>query len=681
MYFEQLEYVHSDIPKTSDSWVQDVMGKQLWDEFYAFDMNTRDLRDKIWPGCDRAYLCYGDLPKAEAMKWVDQGKKRETDIKDGIDFMTDSIMGGVLPRDDSAFTLLSPDPDDQAELNGARDLIASLCRKADMRANIKVGLKQAFIRGTTAWRVGWQAEYRMRRFGRIETILKLKQMGRDMGFKNVGALDKIRFPELITNAPIIVPIDMYHMFLDPFADIEEKRGIAYVYRMFKTVEDLEAAVDEDGNHLYDQEALKEIAPWTIEEIYQLEPKRRELIETLGVSPIPAGSSDARYIPVLLFHKPVRTFKDDQGNKETFVDTYFYLALSRVNNGYKVIRIQENPSDFGHKCIYAQTLSDWVSGTAYGKGIVEDALSAWNQKNVLSALTLNAQVASVFPTYNIIGDVLFQEREFKVGNGGVNIIKWKPSIGLNFMAPIPAPAQGAQMGMQDQQWAGQKILGALGAYGAVAQDPTKSIKTAKTATQINTESTSGSVSRDDLIERIAVHTVEPIIQNIYDQARQQLTDQMISFEVVDGANAQAGQISRSALDKDRRVVITGYHGLLNKQQEIEQMKEILGVLTTGNAAEVLANYPLLLQEVLYRLLGRLGVKNLERFKKDPMELLLENPMVRQQIMQMGQIAYQQGVQDAHRPPQIQVSQPAGNFTNGQPGQSIPIIDTRQPAPAA
>lgn len=646
---EQLEVVQADIPGMSSKFMKDF-AKELYEQYQFFNNARLELTRERWPACIDAYQCVRELPEARAMDWADQGRQGETDIKDGVDFLSDALCLALLPRDETAFAVLSRRAEDQGLLNDLRDLVSSLCRRCDLRGEYAKHIKQTLILGTSAIHISWRKAWRLRQYSRAETVRRLAEIawknGLDFDISQINLL-AIRFPELVINQPVVKLIDMFNLLLDPTADLTNDADLPMIQVTYKTVDELKNARDEDGNPYYDQKTLENITPLTLEEIYSWQSERHESIRAMGLNPtINMGQPQqgSRYVPVLVYHQMHRSF---QGRE--FLDTYFHLALSGTSwHDARIVRAELNPNPNGGRNVFVDTYQDWIANTAYGTGVVEKSLPAYHHKNVISALTLNAQLATVFPAVTLIGGLLLDEAELELGPGGVNVIKTKGPWGpANFIAPIPAPQGGVQLGMMDQQFLGQKILGQMGAYGAILQDPTKTVSKSKTATQINTESTSGSVLRDNLLERMTIRTLEPLIQTIYDFARIHLEDDQIFFEKLGNSGMALGSVERDDLDQDRQIVVTGYHSFLNKAQEIDQLKEVLAILAQGNW---LQSDPALMgvaQDTLFRLLGRLGVKDLEKYKRDLVDIILSTPQgqrLQQEMFMNGIRAVTMGLVD-------------------------------------
>lgn len=636
MYYSEIEIVQTPTPSLTSEPMQ-RMAEDLKEEFEYWKEARSTLEEEIWPACDDAYHCLRELPEAEGMDWADTSDRGETDIRDGVNSLAESITLSLLPRDETAFQVVSTEALDQGRMNDNRDLLADTARRIDLRGEYEKHVQQVLIRGTSALELSWHKETAIRSYSEAKTIAKLLELDPEMPIPDSKTLRGIRFKELVSNRPIVKLIDMTNLVLDPNADLYDSKDLATAVVTFKTVEELKNSKDEYGEYLYDQSALKNIEPMNLSEIREMSSLRFSSIDVIGMDPEGSiGNKRIKLVPVIVFHKKIRTFED-----MTWMDCYFYLALSKSDVKSRIIRVQQNPNPDGGRCIYIDTYKDWIAGTPYGTGIVEHSLQAYTQKNVLAALTLNAQLATVFPAMNVIGGLLQEDRKVKLGPGAVNIVA-RSQFGTSVIAPIPGPQGGVQLGMQDQQWLGQKILGQMGAFGSILQDPTKSVTQAKTATQINTETTSGSVTRDNLLERMTIRTLEPLMNTLFRAMQQNYRPEDLVFQKNEsGAPALAKANEETFRDESQRIIVTGFHGMMNKQNEISELREALATMTQGNLLEMMPQLKPVVQDTVLKLLGRLGIKNLEKYKQDPAEILLGTPVGQQALQQ----AFQQGMAQA------------------------------------
>lgn len=670
MPYEKRSFLEQSYPKvTSDFW--NKKADELWQQYKYYDEASQDLRVNIWPECMRAYLCRFDLPENEGLDWPSMSQYHETDIWEGVNFSTDAIVNALLSRDGQYMEMLSMTGEDQSTLNAVRDLMLSIHRRSDLRGHFARHVKQMLIYGTSAIWWQWLEKEVWRSFGPAQTKLKLEAEGIVLSEEELmKSYKKYKFLEPDYVGPVLRTIDMYDLWLDPCGDLAVDRDISLINRFYLNEDDLKDAVDENGEKKYQN--LDGIEPQTIEQIFQKDSDERlEMMLEIGISPtLNEGPQGGRLVPVYLFHQPVRRFEED-GSK--FIDTFFYVAEATgkgANQAAKIIRVESNPHRNGSRGIYVDTYIDSPGSCAYGIGAVEKSLKAWQSKCVIAELGLAAAMASVFPAYNIVGGYLQDDSEFKIAPGSFNVIRNPGSLGpQNFMAPVPAPIGTVQLGQLSEQWQGSKIQSQLGAMNQVSnQSPTKDIKEARTATEINVQTTSGSMMRDAIIEKITIRCLEPLLQDLYDAARQNLKDP--TFErTVDNGSTEVGVVAREKLDIDRRVVATGFRGYINKQQEIQEMQQVIATLSTGQVLAINPNLRMVYQEAVFKLLGRLGMRNLEQYKQDPMTLLMQDPNFAQQIMGLA-------AQIAGMPPPM----PPG--PQGQPPpEGMPPDAGQQPTAAA
>jgi hypothetical protein len=635
MSFEEFRYRHDEIPELDSEFMKDF-AKELYEELQYYKEGSQELRKVIWPACDKAWQCIRELPKSDGMAWANKSEMGETDVRDAVEFMANTISLAAMPRTEQWQEPIALDAEKQGDLKNTRDYLRSMHRKADTRGTYEQHIRQLLIRGTSAINWTWRKTYRMKRLGPAETLRAVADISKVYGAPlEYRDLKRARVPELRFSGPVLKVVDMHDIFLDPAANLSRDEDVNYVFREFYTLEDLEAATDADGKPMFSN--YEGMTGMSIEEINTLDIERYNSAKLLGIDPMTKTSRNTRFIPVYCFHKQVRRFRDKQ-----FVDCYFYLAMDRGENSYRLISAVENPSDYGNRSLFLDVYSEWLN-CAYGIGAVEKSLNAWQHKNVLSALTLQAQLTSVFPAWIVIAGMLLDDRRLRVGPGEINPINLRPSVGTRFMEPVPTAKDGAQIGELAQRWEGQKILGQMGAYGAMLNDPTRSITDQKTATEINTESSTGSVNRDSFIERITIRSLEPLCNALLDAAKQYAGDEMV-YEKAEAGQFGMGKVTRDELMVADRVVVTGFHGMINKANEIRELNEALAVMAQamtvpGMMAQLAGPY----METVFQLLGRLGLQNLEKYKGSPVEVMMQDPMVQQWIGELQAAAARQGAE--------------------------------------
>lgn len=659
--FSNLEYNHSPIPDFKSKLGEEV-ARSLYNEWQYWRESRQELENEVWRACDDAYMCFRTLPSNEGMAFADTSDLGETDIWDSVNWLSSSISLALMPRDEAYLQPIPLNPESQDTQNKIRDFVASLARRADLRGQYSKHLKQVFIRGTGAIALDWKRVYRARRLSMGEAI-QAQTMAADEGIAlDTKTLRRQRVKELVYNGPIIRPLDMYDVYLDPMCDLSIDSDIPMAVMTYKSLDELRSATNDDGTPVYSN--LDGLEEWTYTDLATFSPNRFRSVQTLGINPFSSQrGTQARFVPVLVFHR--QHFKHD--NNE-WVDTFWHVALTHDEAGFRLISANENPSDNGNRTVFFDSYQDWL-GCAYGIGAVEKSLSSWNKKNVMAGLGLNAMLLSVFPPMTVVTDVLLDDRKIDVAPGGFNPIKFKPSIGTNFVAPIAVAPGGAEMALQAQQFYGQQILGQMGAYGAIMQDPTKTVTRAKTATQINTESTSGAVGRDDLLEQITIRTLEPLVQAMYEAALQYNTEDIVQFDSATSGGTPSTLTPEELTAVKRKIVVTGWHGLQNKAQEVQELKEALEVMVQGNGIAFIPNGPALMQEILYKLLSRLGIQNLERFKASPVEMALQNPQVQQALATLG-VPPEMFVQAAQQAPPTPPGGPVGQSSTAGAQALVP-----------
>lgn len=673
MRYEEQSYVINNYPAIeSDFWNKPVL--ELVDQLNYFDDASADLRHNIWPECMKAYLCRRDLPEFESMELLDNSPYGETDIWEGINFLTDAIVTAQMPRDQSYLEMISYQDEDQALLNDVRDLMMSIHRNADTRSQMAKHYKQTLIYGTSALWYRWQKIIRLVKKGQAETLEILRKENPTVDLEILAkAAIKAKIKDVRFNGPVISPIDMYDFWIDPACDMSRQHDYPIIARYYMTVDELKAARDENGQPKYFN--LDKLEPQHLGQIFNGQEERMQLMTELGISPLASTRANVALVPIYCFHAPVRKFDSQPGYN--FVDCFFYVAKSATKEGWRLIRVEDSPYPNGSRGIYVDTYID-LPGGGYGIGAVEKSINAWQYKNVMAAIGLQAQALCVAPSYSLITDSLV-EGKAKLGPGGITQVK--PGKGAHeFIAPIPAPVDKMRAGQDAEQWYGQKILSQMQAYGAINNDPTKTYKDDKTATQVNVETTTGSVVRDNFLEKTTLRSLEPLMQDVYDCAREYLgAEQIINFERVADGRASMGQLSNKDLDVPRKVQATGYHGLINKANELKEMREALQVLTTGNALQYAPQLTPVVQELILKIVGRLGaVKDIDRYKQDPIQMILQDPNIQQKLLQdpmfqqlIDQLAQQKaGGQDPNGFGPEQLTAPAGDANVPPPGAPAP-----------
>lgn len=666
--YREVRYEHSTPPSLSSK-KADELALELYEEFLYRDNARKALTTQVWPACDDAVLCKRSLPKNKGMKWASRSSFGDTDIRDAVFTLSNAISVSLVSLDDKYIDLYSHQAEDQFRKNKMRDYQAYLHRKADLRGNYATHINQTLTRGVGCVGWEWRNKQRWQRQSVQQAVLQIlgsfppevvAAMSEDQAKRLVKDVrNQTRAPETVFNGPVIYPLDMYDVLLDPTVRIGSDDDIPICIVQYRTLEELENTYDEFNQKAYGN--LKDVTAKCFEEIKGENPYKYRNLRTLGVNPF-GDHSRSKYVPVYLFHRQVQK----QGN-DLYVDTFFEVAM-KAGGTPVLIRAYENPSDRGHPVVFFDTYSDTIANTPYQTGVVEKALEAWQSKNVISALTLQSQLVQVMPPIAVIADMIADEDgngKVDVYPGGITHLK-KGSDPNSFCSPL-LKFSGSNEGMKAQQFYGTKISTSMGMWGGVLDSPDRQITRAKTATQTNIETTSSGIGRDNISQRFIIRSLEPLCQAILDASIQYNPNDIVQFERIIGTEILAGSLSQEDLQQEWKAVVLGSRAQLNKAQEMQEMQTAYNFVTTGKQIETDPQVGLLATELLFNILGRLGIRNLEQYRQDPVEQLLRHPVIQQQLQMMQAQAYQAGVQAAHSPHSPQIEGVMGGQPTIIPGE--------------
>jgi hypothetical protein len=473
---------------------------------------------------------------------------------------------------------------------------------------------------------------------------------------------------------------VYDLFLDPEADIVLDRKSGNIVQTYRRLSDLQS--EYDGNTpVYDQKVLKDVTPWRAEDLYHKEAdgqKRLQSLNTMGVYPQNALDRGTLLVPVYVFYCP---FLEFEGKK--FYDTYFHIAISHTGNTPMVVRVEENPSDQGHSFLLTDNYIDWFTNVAYGISGIEKQLSAYKQLGVVEAILLQAMVAAQYPALMIQDGILKENEGLNTAPGALNQIAMG-ALGENFIREIPTPANGVQLGLQDNRWYKQKVGEGFGNLGAENNDPTRSMSSRETATSVNYRATTGSRSVDDQAEKFG-DTLQELCQGVFDMSRQMLmpdSNKQINYSRITGQPRQVLRESINYTDfmKEREVQVLGLHGVVNRSQEIQELRDALEVV--GMAAQALPNAPVLTQAIALQLIQKLQVEIPPGAEQTPQQLAAADPRVQMDALQQVLPAAAAALQQTQGKQQGGQSGGQGPGPNNSPtGRNHPQITgaPRQPEP--
>lgn len=636
MLDEILEIEETELPEDLTDTKIKNLADELGREFTSFDRPRWSLQTEIWPACDRAYMAIReDLPFIPTMKFVDNGMLGASDVRTAIKTARNQIISGIIPADGSYLEPARDGEDEESVLKQIRDMMLNKLDNAGIREVMPVVVDQLLSRGVTAVGLRWDTRRLTRKMNR-QAYQALKGLSESMGVadENGKPLHEkrgaVKYWKTIFDGPIIYPVDMYRLWLDPAQELNKDSEPSYIHLVFKTMADLKAAVNDQGEKLYDQGALEEVEEWTYARYYSDNQWACYSTKFMGIDP--ALEQTGKFVPVYLFYRQIRVSED--GN-ERYIDKLFYCTRS-TNHAWQIIRIQDNPHPYGHPPFFVANCDSWLN-TPYGTGIAEKSLSDLKAINILRAVGLNYTVLQAFPPMFYVGGVIKDDRKPKVVPGGFQEIIMRPNVGLEWMAPFPYPPQNQVVNLQGEANIARRVLDQTGVTTAGAtSDPNKSLSKEKTAAEVKQESADNMNAQQVLVDKLNSQLVQPFVQAAYDMisAKAVTGAQPVGYTSVDRQNGQptSGKIDPQVLSKDREIRIVGRRGLASEAQRVGNLTEVMKILSNPAAAQVIPNLPVLLQDVLVQLVSLLGVTMKPEYTAKPEEIFAKEPQVQQAALQ-------------------------------------------------
>lgn len=625
--------------------------------FYQIKMDWHDSRRSLeqkWKACDEAYLCFRYLPDTGAIDYLDDSEFGETDIFDNVNKTVIAIMQRMLPRDGSYLdTSVNDEPEEEAD--AVRDFLIYKHREAKSRRQLSKFMKMLIVRGDSA--IFWTHEERtrMRRLSKAESLGRITDYLKVAGLSHEDArkFGRARISETIYSGPNVRVLDSHDYFLSPIADLTNMRREPVIVQTFRFLEDLKYEFDDYGNNVYENlDGLEGTQAFDLYGRQNDGAARIRSLEIMGIQP-ETNSQYGRLVPVYICYFPYLKFEGKE-----FYDTYFHFALNggsgNTRSGPRMIKVEENPSDTGHLQIIPDTYIDFFTNVSYGIGGVEKALTAYRQKNVIQALTFNAGVATQYPAYLGYADA-FKDGEASFSPGYFNEISNTGMALRDILIPVPTPERGFQLGLQDLKFMSDEIRGKMGTDGLEASNPARTLTKSPTATEVNRDTASGSLTLDETCEKSS-DTITEYFQGSFEMMKQQTPppeDGYLFYERPDGPRRYASKIAYSTFMKERTIQITGVKGLYDKDKRTAAVLQMMQY--AGGIAQSLPNAPALIAQLFYEACNLTGVKIPESAKMTPEQLAAGNPQV-----QMA--AIQQGIQQiaaAQQGPGIGMSSPPPN----------------------
>lgn len=667
MLNEYTEVEESKLPSLTAAVMQDY-GAELGKEFDRFDKARRILAEEIWPACDEALMAIrADMPFIPTMKMIDNGMLGEPDVRNAIKAARDNLMQACLPTDESWLEPASMNEEDsEGDQELVKEFMISKTRDADLRDTCQIVFDQLFTRGITALGVRWETLNEVHYVDRA-LVKAVRQIQEDAGLTDeegepvIPSTGKVKAWKSVFDAPITYPINMYHLWLDPTTDLGGKdREQSFIQLVFKTKKDLKGSRSKDGKNLYDHEVLEEVIEWTYQQYYAQHPKECQTTKLMGVDP--SVENDAKMIPVYIFYRQIRQFEIDES---TYVDRFFYVARSGSGtNEWKIIRIQDNPYKDGCKPFYVMALDPYLDNP-YGVSLAEKALSSLKAKNIIEAISLNARVLQLFPPSYYAGGVLKDDRKPKLIPAGMQEIHNRAGIGMDWIKPFPnVMPQNVEIGMQTARYYGMKIYSATGQQAPqLMSDPASSMEKNTTATEVRQETMEKHSSTQVVVDRVNDKLMFPVTNCIYKLSQQNYTEEQKFITKDQLGTPTAKKISPEVLGRDRQITIVGRRGLANKAHATQNAMEALKILSNPQAGQVIQNLPLMLQDILFKIMAGLGIQIKKEYRATPEEIFakepavmiaaiqnaLQNPEMRQQIAEalMQSPEGQQFINEVHQ----------------------------------
>lgn len=629
MLDEYDEIEESELPKLNDP-KMDELAEEMGDELQKYRDIRRSLEEDIWPECDKGFHAIKEPLPISAVRFVDNGMLGDSTLREAIKVRRNQIIAAVMPPDESWLEMASLDEEDtEDQLRRSKEHNISMHNKADTKGAMEPVVDQLLIRGATAIGWMWKKRCRINRIPRqLEdtiTALSVDLAGREPTKKE---LKDIVTRKTYFDGPIVFPVDLYRLWWDPTVDLQLTDDLPMVYLFFKTAAELKGAKDEfTKEDLYDHDALADVREWSYAEFYKEYPSALTSTQIMGLNP--AVDTEERFIPIYLFHRQVR--ETDDG--EIYIDKFFYVARGSADTEWKIIRVQDNPSLDGHRPFFFTVCDRWMN-LPYGSGLVEKSLSTYKATNILKNMSLTGHVMNVIPPTSHVGNVAKNGQPPNWMPGRSTEIIWRPGIGLDWIKAHPVNPNNLAMSMSEIRSLREDMVAQTGtSSAAMTTDRNKSTSSGRTATEIRQEAAEGGVTDIILVDKVASDLVQPIAQAIYDCSRQKNAGAGVKYTLrTQTGQLRTGQLSGEELNRERAVEIVGRRGIAGKAQEINNLLEVIDVLTKGNAAQVLPNVGLILHDVIIQLITRLGVVMKDEYKMTPVEITANDPRAQLQMLQ-------------------------------------------------
>lgn len=652
----QVRYVYrtSEVPPMNSEFMN-RLAKHLHRMYEFWQWSRTDLVDR-WMECLEAYNAIRSLPEIETMQYVSEGDRGEPDVHFGVERLARQLSLATMDKNETWLTIVSRKMEDPLITNAVKAQQAWMHRKANTRRIFARHLKQLIVMGTSHILLRWEPTYLLKRIGtgtsRRKMSALLKAAGRPDASRLVG---QARVQELKFNGPRMQVLDNFDVLVDPEVDVTQDANPGVCVQQYFRHEELVAMEYDDGEKVFKN--LEGLEPMRSDELYyqSLEGQAREQAKAMATgTTVRNDYSDvmAKFIKVLVFNLPILVWEGEQ-----FIDYYFYVAVDG-NNNPRMIRVEENPCDAGHRLIVTDHYIDYWAPSAYGISGVEKTIGWLDTKNFIEAAKVNATAASIWPA------VVTAAGAFKDG------IDWTPGVvnelaqlalSENVIMPMPVPKDGIQIGTMTEQYYEQKINSSFESIGAVQQNQQQVDR--ETAASVNYRASSQGVLIDDQAEKFG-NSLQTICQWALDMSRQTAIpdgkdaegDDVLGYSTIAGGTAQRQEIKMSYFKEPRDVEVLGLHGAVNKAQGVQEKQR--GMDSLGKLGQFMPNAPALAQKLVKSYFNDLNIETAPEDWMTAQDLAASDP----QVMLM---ALQNGMKDPAMLMQAMGIQPPGAEQGGAP----------------
>lgn len=650
----QVRYVYrtSEIPPMKSEFM-DGLAKHFLRLYEFWQWSRTDLVDK-WMESLEAYNAIRTLPEIETMQYVSQGDRGEPSVFFGVERLSRQLSLATMDKNETWLTIVPRKMEDPSVTNAVRAHQAWLHRKSDTRRIFGRHLKQMIVMGTSHILLNWEPTYLLKRIGTGQSRRKLSQLLKAAGRTDATRLvGQARVQELKFNGPQMQVLDNFDVLVDPEVDVTRHKNPGICVQQYFRIEELQAAEYDDGEKVFQN--LEGLETMRSDELYyqSLEGQAREQAKSMatGVT-VRNDYSDvmAKFIKVLVFNMPIMVWEGEQ-----FIDYYFYVAVDGNNNA-RMLRVEENPCDAGHRLIVTDHYIDYWAPAAYGISGVDKIVGWLDTKNFIEAAKVNAIAASIWPAVVTAAGAFKDVPDWTPG--AVNELA-QLALSDNVIKPMPVPEKGIQIGTMTEEYYEQKMNASFESIGAVQQNQQQADR--ETAASVNYRASSQGVLIDDQAEKfgnslqsICQWTLDMSIQTAMPDGKDAEGDDIMGYSTITGGNAQRQEIKIGQFKEPRDVEVLGLHGAVNKAQGVDAKQR--GMDSLGKLGQFMPNTPALAQKLVKSYYADLNIETAPEDWLTPQQLAAQDPQV--QIM-----ALQAGLQNPQLLMQAMGMQPPGQ--EGQP----------------